>query len=137
MTIAEIISQNFLAIFYSVVVIVILFIIAKIINTRERSKERRELADLQLKQKKLDMMENKQYLEELKETSVVLKDEEKEKIDKISRDNAILSRRTLSLMNEIEERMQRLEKGKDHAKLIKTKKEIERLERDMFGEEEK
>lgn len=137
MTIAEAISQNFLAIFYSIVVIIILFIIAKVINTSERSKERRELADLQLKQKKLDMMENKQYLENLKEASVVLKDKEKEKIDKISRDNAILSRRTLSLMNEIEERMQRLEKGKDHAKLLKTKKELSRLERDMFGEEEK
>ena len=133
MNFAEIISENFLLIFYSIVVIVILAIIAKILNTREREKTRRELADLNLKNKKLDMVEREKHLDKLKETSMVLKDEEKTKVDEIERDKAILSRRSLALMNEIEERMQRLERGTDNAKLLKTLKDIKRAENELFG----
>ncbi len=133
MSAAEIISENFLLIFYSIVVILILAIIAKILNTREREKTRRELADMNLKNKKLDMMEREKHLDKLKETSMVLKDDEKTKIDEIERDKAILSRRSLALMNEIEERMQRLERGTDNAKLLRTIKDIKGAENDLFG----
>ncbi|MGM0509594.1 MAG: hypothetical protein ACQESD_00505 [Thermoplasmatota archaeon] len=133
MNFAEIISENFLLIFYSIVVIVILAIIAKLLNTREREKTRRELADLNLKNKKLDMLEREKHLDKLKETSMVLKDEEKTKVDEIERDKAILSRRSLALMNEIEERMQRLERGTDNAKLLKTLKDIKKAENELFG----
>ncbi len=136
MSAAQIISQNFLSIFYSLVVIIVLAIIAKIIIARERAKERKELAETRLNSKKLDMMQREKHIENLKEASMVLDDDEKEKLDKIERDKAVLSRRSLAMMNEIEERMQRLERGADNAKLMKTKKKINRAEKELFGEED-
>lgn len=133
----EPLTQNILLIFYTIVVIIILAIIAKVISIRERSKERKELANLQLESKKLDMVKKEKELEDLKEASMVLNDHEKERIDKIERDKAVLSRRSIALMNEIEERMQRLERGADNAKLMKTMKDIRRAEDELFGKEEK
>ncbi len=135
MTAAEIISNNFMTIFYSIVVIIVLLIIAKILNTRERERARKELADLRIKSKKMDMIEKEKYIEQLKNASMVLKDEEKSRIDDIQRDKAILSRRSLALMNEVEERMQRLERGTDNAKLLKTLKDLKEAEKELFGEE--
>jgi len=137
MALAETISNNFLPIFYSLVVIVVLIIIAKVIHTREKSKERKELAEFRLKHKKLDIQRKQKHIDKLKEASMVLKDDEKEKIDKIERDKAVLSRRSLAMMNEIEERMQRLERGADNAKLMKTLRKVNRAEEELFGEEER
>lgn len=133
----EPLTQNILLIFYTIVVIIILAIIAKVISIRERAKERKELANLQLESKKLDMVKKEKELEDLKEASMVLNDHEKKRIDKIERDKAVLSRRSIALMNEIEERMQRLERGADNAKLMKTMKDIRRAEDELFGKEEK
>jgi len=137
MALAETISNNFLPIFYSLVVIVILIIIAKVIHTREKAKERKEIAQLRLQHKKLDIQRKQKHIDKLKEASMVLKDDEKEKIDKIERDKAVLSRKSLAMMNEIEERMQRLERGADNAKLMRTMKKVNRAEEELFGEEER
>mgnify|MGYP006285238523 CR=1 FL=1 len=136
MALEEVIIDNFLVIFYSIVVIVILAIIAKIINTREQTKADREIADINLKRKKLETYEKEQHLDKLKEVAVVLKDSEKKKLDEISRDKAVLSRRSIYLMNEIEERMQRLERGVDNAKLIQTLNDVKEAEDDLFGKKQ-
>lgn len=135
MSIVEMISENFLILFYSVLVVMILAIIAKILNTREREKTQRQLADINMKNRKLEMVEKERHINNLKEASTVLSDSEKEKLDKISQDKSILSRRSLYLMNEIEERMQRLERGADNAKLTKTLEDIKNVEDDLFGKE--
>lgn len=136
MALEEVIIDNFLVIFYSIVVIVILAIIAKIINTREQTKADREIADINLKRKKLETYEKEQHLDKLKEAAVVLKDSEKKKLDEISRDKAVLSRRSIYLMNEIEERMQRLERGVDNAKLLQTLNDVKEAEDDLFGKKQ-
>ncbi|MFP3871528.1 MAG: hypothetical protein ACOCTR_01340 [Candidatus Natronoplasma sp.] len=136
MAVAEIISQNFLAIFYTIVVIIILAIIAKVIITREKAKERKELAEMRLKSEKLEMEKKQRHIDKLKEASMVLKDEEKQKVDKIERDKAVLARRSLALMNEMEERMQRLERGSENAKLLRTLQDVKKAERELFGKED-
>jgi len=133
MTLADTLANNFFVIFYSIVIILILVVIAKILNTREREKTRRQITDIKLKSKKLDMLEKKEYIKELKDASMVLRDDEKSRLDEINRDKAVLSRRSLALMNEIEERMQRLERGTDNAKLSKTLNEIKNVENELFG----
>ncbi len=132
MTLADTLVNNFFIIFYSVVIILILAVIAKILNTREREKTRRQLSDLRFKSKKLDILEKKKYIKELKEASMVLRDDEKSRLDEINRDKAVLSRRSLAMMNEIEERMQRLERGTDNAKLMRTMNEIKNVENELF-----
>lgn len=133
MSLAETLANNFFIIFYSVVIILILTVIARILNTREKEKTRRQISDLRLKSKKLDMLEKEKYIKELKDASMVLRDDEKSRLDEITRDKAILSRRSLALMNEIEERMQRLERGTDNAKLMKTLNEIKSVENELFS----
>ncbi len=133
MSLETIISENFMTIFYSFVIIIILVVIAKMVNTREREKARRELGEMRLKAKKLEMLEKEKYIANLKEASMVLRDDEKTRIDEIARDKAILSRRSLALMNELEERMQRLERGADNAKLLKTLKDLKEAEKELFG----
>ncbi|MFW6038778.1 MAG: hypothetical protein ACOC89_04500 [Candidatus Saliniplasma sp.] len=133
MSLAETLANNFFIIFYSVVIILILTVIARILNTREKEKTRRQISDLRLKSKKLDMLEKKKYIKELKDASMVLRDDEKSRLDEITRDKAILSRRSLALMNEIEERMQRLERGTDNAKLMKTLNEVKSVENELFS----
>ncbi len=133
MSMETVIAENFMYIFYSVVAIIILAIIAKLLNTREREKARKDVADINLKTKKLEMIEKEKYIKQLKNASMTLRDDEKTKIDEIVHDKAVLSRRALALMNEVEERMQRLERGADNAKLLKTLKEIKDAERELFG----
>ncbi len=133
--VTETVSDNFMNIFYAIVVVLVLYIIARVVITHEKEKTRLKSADLRLKAKKMDMLEKERYLKGLKEASMVLKDDEKTRIDELERDKAILSRRSLALMNEIEERMQRLERGTDNAKLLKTLKDIKVAEKELFGKE--
>ncbi len=135
MSMETVITDNFMFIFYAIVVIIVLAIIAHMLNTREREKSRKEVADMMFKTKKLEMIEKEKYIEQLKNASMVLRDDEKTRIDEIVHDKAVLSRRSLALMNEVEERMQRLERGADNAKLLKTLKEIKDAERELFGGE--
>lgn len=136
MAIAETISNNFMVIFYSIVALIIIITVAVVIYTREKAKEKKTLAEMRLKHKKLQLHEKERHLKKLKEASMVLDDDEKERIDKIERDKAVLARRSLALMNEIEERMQRLEKGADNAKLLKTMKKVNSAEGELFGKED-
>ncbi len=136
MSLADTISQNFLPIFYSIIVVIILAIIAKVIITREKAKEKKDLGDMRLKFQKLEMAKKERHIDKLKEASMMLKDDEKKKLDHIERDKAILSRRALALMSEGEERMQRLERGSENAKLLKTMSEVKKAERELFGKED-
>ncbi len=136
MSLADTISQNFLPIFYSIIVVIILAIIAKVIITREKAKEKKDLGDMRLKFQKLEMAKKERHIDKLKEASMMLKDDEKKKLDHIERDKAILSRRALALMSEVEERMQRLERGSENAKLLKTMSEVKKAERELFGKED-
>lgn len=135
MSLEAVITDNFMVIFYSIVVIVILALVARLLNTREREQSRKEAAEIRFKTKKLEMIEKEKYIEQLKNATMVLRDDEKCRIDEIVHDKAILSRRALALMNEIEERMQRLERGADNAKLLKTLKDIKEAEKELFGGE--
>ncbi len=133
LSVAEAVSDNFMNIFYAIVVIIILYLIARIIITHEKEKTRLKGADLRLKAKKMEMLEKERYVKTLKDASMVLKDDEKTTLDELERDKAILSRRSLALMTEIEERMQRLERGADSAKLLKTLRDIKEAEKELFG----
>lgn len=130
---ADSFSDNFMGIFYVIAVIIILYIVGRVIITHEKEKTRLKSADLRLKAKKLDMLEKERYIKGLRDASMVLKDDEKTRIDELEQDTAVLSRRSIALMTEIEQRMQRLERGADNAKLLKTLKDIKETEKELFG----
>jgi len=90
------------------------------------------MAEIGLDSKKLEIMSKRAYLEGLKNASMVLTDNERKKIDSVRADNAVLSRRTLAMMDEVEERTNRLERGADLSRLSRTLDKIKRYESGIF-----
>ena len=91
------------------------------------------MAEMTLDRDRLNMTSKKMVFDELKNAAIILKDEEREKIESIRQDNAILSRRSIAMMNEIEERMKRLELSTDTAKMFKIIGEIKKKESKLYG----
>ena len=91
------------------------------------------MVEMTLDRDRLDLMSKRILINDLKNAAIILKDEEREKIEPIRQDNAILSRRSIALMNEIEERMKRLELSTDMAKMFKTMAEIKKKESKLYG----
>jgi len=72
-------------------------------------------------------------IDDLKTSARVPTDVERGKIDAISLDSSILTKKILHTMEEMDGRAQRLELGTDTAKLLKTLSEIRAQERKLFG----
>jgi len=91
------------------------------------------MVEMTLDRDRLDLMSKRILFNDLKNAAIILKDEEREKIESIRQDKAILSRGSIALMNEIEERMKRLELSTDMAKMFKTMAEIKKKESKLYG----
>ena len=91
------------------------------------------LAEMTLDRDRLNLMSKRILFNDLKNAAIILKDEEREKIESIRQDKAILSRKSIALMNEVEERMKRLELSADMAKMFKIMGEIKKKESKLYG----
>jgi membrane protein insertase Oxa1/YidC/SpoIIIJ len=118
------------------IAIVILSIIAAIIirsiTQIKVSKINIKIAQLTNETKKLEMVAKRALIEDLKNASVILNDNERKHLDQIQVDNAILSRKMIFLMNEAGERTKRLELGTDAGMLINTITKIRNQESKLF-----
>jgi len=103
------------------------------INTVKTTGTKVRLAEMTLDRDRLNLMSKKILFNDLKNAAIILKDEEREKIESIRQDSGILSRRSIALMNEIEERMKRLELSTDVAKMFKIMGEIKKKEGKLYG----
>ena len=131
-TLSDLIVENFIAI---VVIIAAIIIIYFLTHTAVKLKSlglKSKFAQIELEHKKVDAIANKQKMENLREAAAMLTDGERDKIERIKADTSILSRRTISLMSEIEERVARLERGTENAQLGKTLGEIINHEKKLF-----
>lgn len=131
----DFISSN---LFLVAVLIIILIVLILILHTIMKAKTRKwelQKLELDIEKRKLDMMEKRLYIDSLQEAAMVLTDKERKKLDSIKMDTSILSRRSLSLMSEVEERMKRLERGADIGRLSKTLGNIGKYEDELFGQE--
>ncbi len=104
-----------------------------IVILRYRSKKwALKMAEIGIESKKIDVMADKMRMEHLKEAALVLTDDEKKKLDSIRGDRAILSRKKIAKMSEVEERIQRLELGTDVANLSNKLRDVKTYEDQLF-----
>ena len=109
-----------------------LIILASVSKIRSRSSTIK-MAELDLERKKLELMAKRMMIDDLKTSARVPTDGERLKIDAISLDSSILTKKILHTMEEMDGRAKRLELGTDTAKLLKTLSEIRAQERKLFG----
>lgn len=126
------VASNFVFLIVLIVVLIIIIVIARTVTKVKASKTAAKMAEIGIDSKKLEILSKRAYLDELKNASVVLTDDERRRIDSIKTDNAVLSRKTIVAMNEVEERTNRLERGSDLGRLSRTLDKIKRYEKNMF-----
>lgn len=126
------IAANFVPLVVLVGVIILVIAVGRTIVKVKSAKQAARLAEIGLDSKKLEILSKKAYFEGLKNASVILSDEERERVESTKADSAVLSRRTVGLMNEIEARTQRLEIGHDLARLTDTLDKVKRYEKGLF-----
>lgn len=126
------IATNFVPLVVLIGVIILVIAIGRTIVKVKSAKQAARLAEIGLDSKKLEILSKKAYFEGLKNASVILSDEERERVESTKADSAVLSRRTVGLMNEIEARTQRLEIGHDLARLTDTLDKVKKYERGLF-----
>jgi hypothetical protein len=130
--ILEAIASNLVILVMLIVILTVVAVIGRTITKVKTSGTAARMAEIGLDSKKLEMVSKRAYLEGLKNASIFLTDSERKRIDSIRADNAVLSRKTLAKMNEVEERTNRLERGTDLGRLSRTLDKIKRYESAMF-----
>ncbi|MCK5252680.1 MAG: hypothetical protein KAQ96_07010 [Thermoplasmata archaeon] len=129
-------ASHFYEILLLITVVIIAIIISNTIIKLINSRNSVHLGELSIQHEKLAMLKQQTLLRELAEASVVLKDEEKGRIDAIREDIAILSRKNLAMTNEVEAKVMRLERGVDLARLRGQSLKIHDQEKKLFGVKE-
>lgn len=115
--------------------IVIIGIIGWVIVKVKTSKTQVKLAETEIDKKKLELVMKRAMIEDLRNASVMLSDKERRQLDAIQTDTAILSRKVLYTMSEVEDRTKRLELGSNLGKLNMTLGRIKKYEHRLFRPE--
>lgn len=139
-TIAQIVAENFLLIFVLIILAIILGILTSALISWRRMGVDMKFAQFDIERRKLDALAEKQKREELREAAVLLTDRERQRLDAIKVDRGVLARRSIALMNEVDERVGRLERGTENARLYQLLGDVASQERKLFprkGETEK
>jgi len=116
-----------------ILIIVIIGIIAWAIVRVKTSATQIKLAEAEVDRKKLELIMKRAMIEDLRNASVMLSDRERSQLDALKADTAILSRKVLFTMNEVEDRTRRLELGSNLGKLNMTLGGIKNYEHKLFG----
>ncbi|WP_455392782.1 hypothetical protein [[Eubacterium] cellulosolvens] len=116
-----------------ILIIIIIGIIAWATVKVKTSKTQIKLAEAEVDKKKLELIMKRAMIEDLKNASVMLSDRERAQLAAIQADTAILSRKVLYTMNEVEDRTKRLELGSNLGKLNMTLGKIKKYEQNLFG----
>lgn len=125
-------SENLLILLVLVFLAIIIYLVGKTALSYKRLSLESKYAQMDLERRKLDAIAEKQKMEQLRESAAILTDVERERLEAIRIDKGVLSRRSVALMNEVEERVGRLERGTENAKLYQTLKEISDQEKKLF-----
>jgi len=118
-----------------ILIIIIIGIIGWVIVKVKTAKTHIKLAEAEVDKRKLELIMKRVMIEDLKNASVMLSDRERAQLDAINTDTAILSRKVLYTMNEVEDRTKRLELGSNLGKMNMTLGKIKKYEQRLFGPE--
>jgi cobalamin biosynthesis protein CobD/CbiB len=132
-TLLDKVVENFIVLVLIGAMIIIVWLLAWVVVRWVESKNSTKLAELSIQSEKLAMIKRQAFMRELAQATMVLKDEEKDRLDAVREDIAVLSRRNLALMSEIEAKTTRLERGVEMSKMKDQAQRIYEQERKLFG----
>ena len=127
------IVDDFLAVAVLVTFVIIICVIAWTIVRWTNARNRVRMAELSIQSEKLSMVKRQAMLKELTEASSVLTSDERDRLEAIREDIGVLSRKNIALMNEVEAKTTRLERGTDLAKMQDQIQRIYKQETKLFG----
>ncbi len=128
------VTDNILVIAIVIAAVLVIAGVLTIVNMWDKLRNRVKLDELDLKRDKLKRYANYQKRRSLKDALTMLNPEERAHLYSIWSDNAIVSRKALFKMNELEDRLRRAERG---AELMWAESQIEGVkdsERKIFPE---
>lgn len=108
---ADSIADNILPIILILAVGVVLLGVLWVVNLWDKHRNRIKLDELEAKMEKLKRYANYQKRRSLKDAITMLDPGEREHLYRIWEDNAVVSRKTLFKLNELEDRLRRAERG--------------------------
>jgi hypothetical protein len=132
-TLPDTISDNIMLIFLLLVFLIALLAILRVVNSWISEKKARTIAQFETDMAKLEIAKRKAVMEELRNSAVVLNDDERAKLESIRTDSSILTRKLIFDMNEMEERTRRLELGADTFNMQKMLGDVKGYEHRLFG----
>lgn len=105
------VSGNIVPILLVLFLAVVLLAILWVINLWDKHRNRIKLDELEMKREKLRRFANYQKRRSLRDAITMLEPREREHLYRIWEDNAVVTRKTLFKLNELEDRLKRAERG--------------------------
>ena len=136
-TINSFLTENLLVLIALIFILIIVYLLTRAVVSYKRLGLEKKYAEIDLERRKIDAINEKQKLEQLRESAAILTDKERQRLEAIRVDRGVLARRSVALMNEIEERLGRLERGTENAKLYQTMNDISKQEKKLFQNKKK
>jgi len=136
-SVADVITDNFLLIFLSILFSIVLIILLRVLMVYLEGRRLKIKAQYEMDMVKLEIARKKALMEELRNSTVVLTDRERQRLEAVKVDNSILTRKLIADMNEIEERIKRSELGSDSVRTSQILGLIKSYENRLFEDGKK
>jgi biopolymer transport protein ExbB/TolQ len=136
-SVADVITDNFLLIFLSLLFSIVIIILLRVLMVYLEGRRLKIKAQYEMDMVKLEIARKKALMEELRNSTVVLTDRERQRLEAVKVDNSILTRKLIADMNEIEERIKRSELGSDSVRTSQILGLIKSYENRLFEDGKK
>jgi hypothetical protein len=131
---SDTISDNLLLILFSLGLTITIIAVMTIIDQWSRYSSRTKLDELESKLQKLKRYAQYQKRKALKDSIAMLKPKEREHLYSLWEDNAVISRKALFKLNELEDRLRRSERGAELRWAESRIEDVRSAERKLFPE---
>ena len=127
--------MNLIPIILILAVAVVLIGVLWVVNLWDKHRNRIKLDELEAKREKLKRFANYQKRRSLRDAITMLEPREREHLFRIWEDNAVVSRKTLFKLNEMEDRLRRAERGAELRWAESRIMDLSESERRLFPEQ--
>ncbi|MEA3559535.1 MAG: hypothetical protein U9R75_09810 [Candidatus Thermoplasmatota archaeon] len=129
------VTDNLLLLLIFIAVTVVLIGIFRVVNLWDRYRNRIKLDELESRIEKLKRFANQQKRRSLRDAITMLEPNERKHLYRIWEDNAVVSRKALFKLNELEDRLRRTERGAELRWAESRIDEVSDAERKVFPEQ--
>jgi hypothetical protein len=131
--ILTVIADNLVLLVGVVASVAVVALLANALVKMHSNRYQVKMTELMLQQSKLQIVQHREYLQNLSAAAVLISDDEKIRIDAIREDLATLSRKAIALTCEVDARTTRLERGVEIGKMASQLEKIRKNEAKLFN----